>query len=154
MNVSRHQYKLHSRRCRRLIKLALSPTELTRLLENVRENFVRQVGSEDVEGGLSLWGARGLRRRRADALPLLRSSLRPLGSRFPCHCLPQLSKRIYPSDQRTRREQVIIRFRTRTDALVSQPEAGKISCVHLPRCARLLPGACRHQRAGASEVRR
>src|ERR1700730_5744299 len=101
---------LYSRRCRRLIKLALSPTELTRLLENVRENFVRQVGSEDVEGGLSLWGARGLRRRRADALPLLRSSLRPLGSRFPCHCLPQLSKRIYPSDQRTRREQGIIRF--------------------------------------------
>jgi hypothetical protein len=31
---------------------------------------------------------------------------------------------------------------TRTDALVPQPETGKISCVHHPRCGRLSPGAC------------
>ena len=32
--------------------------------------------------------------------------------------------------------------KTRTDALVPQPETGKISCVHHPRCGRLSPGAC------------
>jgi hypothetical protein len=31
---------------------------------------------------------------------------------------------------------------TRTYALVSQPETGKISCVRLPYCDRLPPGAC------------
>ncbi len=31
---------------------------------------------------------------------------------------------------------------TRTDALVPQPETGKRSCVHHPRCGRLSPGAC------------
>src|SRR5262249_35428131 len=47
--------------------------------------------------------------------------------------------------KRTRREQV--RCRTRTDALVSQPETGKISCVHLPCCGRLPHGACRKDNA-------
>jgi len=32
--------------------------------------------------------------------------------------------------------------KTRTDALVPQPETGKISCVHRPRYGRLSPGAC------------
>jgi hypothetical protein len=31
--------------------------------------------------------------------------------------------------------------KTRTDALVPQPETGKIDCVHHPRCGRLSPGA-------------
>src|ERR1700687_1667741 len=31
---------------------------------------------------------------------------------------------------------------TRTDALVPQPETGKISCVHRPYCGRLSPSAC------------
>src|SRR5262245_35804777 len=31
---------------------------------------------------------------------------------------------------------------TRTDALLSQLETGKINCVHLPRCDRLPPGVC------------
>jgi hypothetical protein len=30
---------------------------------------------------------------------------------------------------------------TRTDALLSQLETGKINCVHLPHCGRLAPGA-------------
>lgn len=32
--------------------------------------------------------------------------------------------------------------KTRTDALVPQPETGKRSCVRHPRCGRLSPGAC------------
>jgi hypothetical protein len=31
---------------------------------------------------------------------------------------------------------------TRTDALVPQPETGKIGCVHRPYCGRLSPSAC------------
>jgi hypothetical protein len=35
---------------------------------------------------------------------------------------------------------------TRTDALVPQPETGKISCVRRPCCGRLSPSACARQR--------
>jgi hypothetical protein len=35
---------------------------------------------------------------------------------------------------------------TRTDALMPQPETGKISCVHHPRYGRLPPDACINQR--------
>ena len=42
--------------------------------------------------------------------------------------------------------------KTRTDALVSQPETGKRGCVHRPRCGRLSPGACKGQRAGRAVV--
>src|SRR5262245_9461681 len=38
---------------------------------------------------------------------------------------------------------------THTNALVSQPETGKISCVRLPCCGRLPPGACAVQRRAA-----
>jgi hypothetical protein len=43
---------------------------------------------------------------------------------------------------------------TRTDALLPQPETGKISCVRLPRCGRLPPGVRRHQCTDAHWVQR
>src|SRR5438874_537216 len=41
---------------------------------------------------------------------------------------------------------------TRSDALVPQPETGKISCVRLPRCGRLPPGGACGERAAHQEV--
>src|SRR5262245_64777143 len=38
---------------------------------------------------------------------------------------------------------------TRTDALLSQLETGKINCIHLPCCVRLPPGACLWDNAAA-----
>ena len=44
---------------------------------------------------------------------------------------------------------------TRTDALLPQPETGKIGCVHRLPCARLTPGVCRSNAAiGALVPRR